>query len=315
MQVGNKTMEIRTKIENGKAYLEFAMQTEQSMLLQIYDRDGREVFRCIHPLSEEEPARAILLHPHLWDGIEDPYQYHLKAYFLNQTGEIGESMEQTFALYSFEEIPGKGLFLNGKPFVMRAVQWDGGKEKAEEGKVEESGAEAVDGELATESDRQILMQLGRMGANTVWLSKTKASKDFLQLCREMGFLVVEQVEKETRVADCRELFLSQAPFFTDTYYRYKAKWSRVPFLYISMDSIQKNEKGTLSLRVYSNQKKIALYVEGVLFEFLTGEQEFFFEEIPVKKYPVVLTAEAGECSTTVMVYEHSQKSHVNNTFS
>lgn len=293
-------MEIRTKIENGKAYLQFEFPSEyreaggEAVLLQVKDREGREVLNCLYPLSEEEPAGGILLHPHLWNGAEEPYLYNVEAHFMNKACEIMKSIYQPLALYALEEIQGKGLFLNGKLFEVRAVNWD----------VEVTGEHTV----------KILELLRRMGANTICLPDEQKgnSEELLQLCSRTGFLVKEL---ETSAPACSELFSLRISFVTDIYYRYKAKWSKESFVHICMSSIKKQENGNFELTVFSNQKKIALYVNGALFEFRNGGEEYYFEEIPVKKYPAVLTAEAGECNTAVTIYEGSQIFHRNVTFS
>ena len=54
----------------------------------------------------------------------------------------------------------------------------------------------------------------------------------------------------------------------------------------------------------SNQKKVVLYVEGVLFLFqsaASGDPEFIFEDIPVAKLPLHLAAEAGNLSISLTV--------------
>lgn len=334
-------MEIHTRLENGKAYLQFAFSEADSdiseaemVLLQVRDKEHRAVLNCAYPLSEDEPAEGILLHPHLWKGVEEPYLYTLVVYAVEVESESGgsrlvEKVHQSFALCTLEEITGKGLFLNGKPFEVRAVCWDGHNQRQEEGLVPIG---------------HMLENLRTMGANTIYLREepTDAMKELLQLCGEKGFLVLVKEPKllgslkkqsmggvvycinafesleyelaEDRIPAYSRLFSYKYPFHTDLYYHYRAGWSKEPFVHICLSSIKKQENGSFSLRVYSNQKKIALYVNGMLFEFLTGIGEYFFEEILIKKYPAVLTAEAGECNTAVTIYGRSQNVHKFFTF-
>lgn len=329
-------MEIQVRAENGKAYLQFAFSGDDfyitdtaAVLLQVRDEAGRTVLNCPYHLSEDEPAEGILLHPHLWKGLEEPYLYTLVIYAVEERlgeGRFVEKWRQSFALCIFEELSGKGLFLNGKPFEVRAVCWD----------VENHGQK---GSLVHIG--HLLEQLRAMGANTVYLSEEPScdTKELLQACAGKGFLVFvkepelirdtgiggavycvkdfESLQYELSKYDmpsCSQLFSANCPFLTDTFYRYKARWSKEPFVHICLSSIKKQENGGFSLIVYSNQKKMALYVDGVLFEFRTGAREYFFEEIPVKKYPAVLTAEAGECNNAVTIYERSQNVHKFFTF-
>ena len=91
---------------------------------------------------------------------------------------------------------------------------------------------------------------------------------------------------------------------TERYYYYQAKWSSEPVLYPALPTLHRQENGLLSLTIYSNQKKVVLYVDGVLFLFqsaASGDPEFIFEDIPVEKLPLHLAAEAGNLSISLTV--------------
>lgn len=301
-------MKIQSRVENSKAYLEFEFPSNCSdggmlmVLLQVKDAEGRMVLNCPYPLAEEEPAQGILLHPHLWNGHEDPYLYQVEVYFVNKEGKVAERQQEPFGLYTLEEIPGKGLFLNGKSFELRAVCWDG---------------EAISAYAAKQGMAEVLEQLRLMGANAIYFmdEEKEIPREYLSLCMQKGFLVFAGKKEQNNVPFCSSLFSLYPTFFTEKYYQYKALWSREPFVHINMSSIRRQENGNFSLMVCSNQKKTGLYVDGVLFEFRNGGQEYLFEEIPIKKYPAVLTAQAGEYNTAVTIYESSQNFHNYFTFS
>lgn len=91
---------------------------------------------------------------------------------------------------------------------------------------------------------------------------------------------------------------------TERYYYYQAKWNSEPVLYPALSTLHRQENGLLSLTIYSNQKKVVLYVDGVLFLFqsaASGDPEFIFEDIPVAKLPLHLAAEAGNLSISLTV--------------
>lgn len=91
---------------------------------------------------------------------------------------------------------------------------------------------------------------------------------------------------------------------TEHYYYYQAKWSREPVLYPALSTCTGRRTVWLSLTVYSNQKKVVLYVDGVLFLFQsaqTGGPEFIFEDIPAEKLPLHLAVEAGNLSTSLTI--------------
>ena len=67
----------------------------------------------------------------------------------------------------------------------------------------------------------------------------------------------------------------------DSYYLYKAWWSKDPFVYIcGRRYVDRNEKNT-SVKVYSNCPEVTLYVNGKKFETKTGDKVFNFR-IPLK---------------------------------
>lgn len=92
---------ITTKLENGKAYLEFALPEKIGRLLsalQIEIWEGAEgerlVFHGEYSSEEADSMTALLLRPHLWDGMRDPYVYLVKA----QEGSEPWSMEKIWGV-------------------------------------------------------------------------------------------------------------------------------------------------------------------------------------------------------------------------
>ena len=142
---------ITTKLENGKAYLEFALPEKIGRLLsalQIEIWEGAEgerlVFHGEYSLEEADSMTALLLRPHLWDGMRDPYVYLVKAQGRFGTVEYGENMggiknqeesdhaediteavevywQQELAIYDVHVIDKKGIFLNEKEFLPHEV--------------------------------------------------------------------------------------------------------------------------------------------------------------------------------------------------
>ena len=142
---------ITTKLENGKAYLEFALPEKIGRLLsalQIEIWEGAEgerlVFHGEYSSEEADSMTALLLRPHLWDGMRDPYVYLVKAQGRFGTMEYGEKMggmekeeesdpaediteavevywQQELAIYDVHVIDKKGIFLNEKEFLPHEV--------------------------------------------------------------------------------------------------------------------------------------------------------------------------------------------------
>lgn len=330
---------ITIKLENGKAYLEFLLPEDVGRLLsalQIEIWEGAEgerlVFHGEYSSEEADCMTALLLRPHLWDGMRDSYVYLVKAQGRFGTVEYGEKMggmekeeesdpaedipeavevywRQKLAIYDVRVVDKKGIFLNEKEFLPHEVAYRLPPQISDVGTWEEQ----------MKAD---LEQLARMGVNAIRLEGTGYGteeqdlcevRSFYNLCRGRGFLtgdlwirpenlpVYRGLPGETT---CQALLAADGRTLTERYYYYQAKWSSEPVLYPVLSTLHRQENGLVSLTIYSNQKKVVLYVEGVLFLFqsaASGDPEFIFEDIPVEKLPLHLAAEAGNLSISLTV--------------
>ena len=80
----------------------------------------------------------------------------------------------------------------------------------------------------------------------------------------------------------------------DSFYLYKAYWSPEPFVHIAGKSRKDREEALTAVKVYTNQPRVSLFVNGVFKEEKTGNKVFEFQvslsgETHIK-------AEAGACS-------------------
>lgn len=293
-------------VENNKAVLEWkfdCLESEEQGTIRILVRDGKGVLvlKGRQSLKEEEPFRAVLLHPHFWEGVKEPYLYSEEILLIGENGEEADRLERKFPIRTLRQIPARGWFLNGESFTRRAVRWKGCEEA-------------------------VLLQYMKLfreaGVNTLCVPALhRQSAAFFALCDEMGFLIWAEcddrdrekecnIEEKSDVEECRKkhadiidgsLFLQNGEP-GDLFYRCKARWSEEPFVYLSENSLTRQENGNYTVTVYSNQKKTALYVDGLLFEFQSGEEAFVFREIPLHSSCLCLTAEAGECTMTLALH-------------
>ena len=329
---------ITTKLENGKAYLEFALPEKIGRLLstlQIEIWGGAEgerlVFQGEYSSEEADSMTALLLRPHLWDGVRDPYVYLVKAQGRFGTVEYGEKTgcteneeesdpaeditgavevywQQELAIYDVRVVDKKGIFLNEKEFLPHEVCY-------------RMLLQTGDAGIWEEQMKEDLERLARMGVNAIRLEGTGSGAErqncyevraFYRLCRRCGFLTGDLWIRPENLpvyrglpGEVAEALLSaDGRTLTERYYYYQAKWSSEPVLYPALSILHRQENGLLSLTIYSNQKKVVLYVDGVLFLFqsaASGDPEFIFEDIPVEKLPLHLAAEAGNLSISLTV--------------
>ena len=329
---------ITTKLENGKAYLEFVLPEKIGRLqsaLQIEIWEGAEgerlVFHGEYSSEEADSMTALLLRPHLWDGVRDPYVYLVKAKGRFGAAKYGETFgvtaeeetvdassidkvtevywRQELAIYDVRVVDKKGIFLNEKEFLPHEVAYRLPPQISDAGTWEEH----------MKAD---LEQLARMGVNAIRLEGTGSGaegqdlcevRSFYSLCRRGGFLTGDLWIRPENLPVYRglpgetmaeALLAADGRTLTERYYYYQAKWSSEPVLYPALSTLHRQENGLLFLTIYSNQKKVVLYVDGVLFLFqsaASGDPEFIFEDIPVEKLPLHLAAEAGNLSISLTV--------------
>ncbi len=75
-------------------------------------------------LSQATASNVVLnttvLNPHLWDGLKDPYVYHVFVQ-VEQGTNVLDVMEQPLGFRSFHVDPDKGFFLNGHPYDLHGT--------------------------------------------------------------------------------------------------------------------------------------------------------------------------------------------------
>jgi beta-galactosidase len=91
----------------------------------------------------------------------------------------------------------------------------------------------------------------------------------------------------------------------DSFYLYKAWWSKDPFVYIAgRRYVDRTERKTL-VKVYSNCSEITLYVNGEKFATQTGSRVFNFR-VPLNG-KMELRAVSGEHSDTIVIRRTKRK--------
>lgn len=322
------------RLENGKALLEWRFYVTEDISdcegrmgrgmgerpacgpvvrVTLTDQAGNVAAECMQALGEEEPLEIIMVQPGLWQGIKDPCQYRAEA-VLAANGRRLDRLCFSLPLRSMEP-GGRGeVLLNGTPVALRAVAYS----------VPDAGSEALRQRLVQEDLRCIL----NLGANCVYVREKELSGLFLHLCDRLGLLAFAKAEdgsgvfcpwnkaiwlnrgeggRQEEVPDFRggtNAFFSQEGTCPEAlYYKYKARWCREPFVYILPESLKQQKSGNYTVACYSNCSRLALYSDGVLFEFQQGDGEFVFQEVPAKSPCIMLSAEGEGCSGALSVHK------------
>ena len=163
--------------EDGRWKLDISAEVsgnrKQPFSCTLTDRDGRMAARA-EGTSDGRRAAASLTVPGArpWSP-EDPYLYQLEICYGEQT-EV-----RKIGLRSVSVCPEKGLLLNGEPVRLKGVclHHDLG---------------ALGAAFHPKAARRQLELMRKMGANAVRTSHNPPASAFLDLCDEMGFLVIDE---------------------------------------------------------------------------------------------------------------------------
>ena len=69
----------------------------------------------------ERTVNVAVAQPHLWQGVEDPYLYHLVVELSNKPTQVVDSVSLPFGIRQVRFDPNSGLFLNGKHVTVHGV--------------------------------------------------------------------------------------------------------------------------------------------------------------------------------------------------
>lgn len=283
--------------ESGRILLtwrfKYCGETEDAQItLILKDPDGRTVLTCLRREPEEEPLQAVLLRPRLWKGIEDPYLYVMDVFLWSQSGQLLDRVTQSLPLRNLQRLPGGNFYLNGSIFQPKTINYSLPKAESQAKQLQ-----------AIWEDIRLLQELG---ANSVHCDAMgPALRQLVKLCDRIGILIWPEPGEFCLRGKENGLLNPATGIPNEQFYSCKAKWSRQRFVYISPESIRTTGEGDYAVTVYSNCSRVALYSDGVLSAFQSGEYEFVFEHVLAGHPCVMLTAEADECSMSFAAHRSS----------
>ena len=140
----------------------------------VYEADGSEAVS-----GKGSDTTVTIEHPHLWDGVRDPYLYTCVVRLV-LNGEVQDEVSQRFGVRSFSVDSKQGFFLNGRPYPLHGVS----RHQDRKGL-----GNAITREMHDE-DMQFIKELG---ANTIRLAHYQHDQYFYDLCDEAGMVVWAEI--------------------------------------------------------------------------------------------------------------------------
>lgn len=176
---GGIGMKYSTEVEGTTAKIHAQMYLSEAakgkkIRVELFGADGKLV-------AENQGRDVILTVPgvHLWDGLEDPYLYKIRAQLVSEDVVIDEICCNC-GVRTFEFRPKDGFYLNGRPYPLHGVSrhqdWKG-------------LGNAID---TVKMDRDMDM-IREMGANTIRLAHYQHSQYFYDLCDKYGLIVWAEI--------------------------------------------------------------------------------------------------------------------------
>lgn len=179
--VSNKEVHVQAEVAN------FTRQDTLSLGLRILDRNGATVHQSRENLRFMRQARTnelklqpiTLAAPHLW-SCEDPYLYTAEVTLYDKENNVIDQVKDRFGVRTVEIGPDFGLRLNGRKVLLKGI--------ANHHSLGALGAAAY-----PKAMEKRLKLLKEFGFNHVRTSHNPYSTSFLDLCDEMGILVVDEL--------------------------------------------------------------------------------------------------------------------------
>ncbi|NLI54337.1 MAG: glycoside hydrolase family 2 protein [Clostridiales bacterium] len=171
--------EQRTRAEVTADVLLTNVRSGQRVRVELLTADGAVAASAESEAVEAASLRMALEHPHLWDGLDDPYLYTARVSLL-ENGAALDRIEVSFGVRSFRIDPGKGFFLNGRSYPLHGVSRHQDRENK--------------GWAISRADHEEDMALIReVGANTIRLAHYQHDDYFYDLCDKYGMIVWAEI--------------------------------------------------------------------------------------------------------------------------
>lgn len=156
----------------------------EEVWLEIPAENGVE-FRKVRNIDGYAAADITLEYVHLWDGLDDPYLYTVKATLVDSDGRSLDEISSRFGCRSFSIDPQEGFFLNGRSYPLRGVS-------RHQDRIGLGNALTVKEHM---EDMDVALDIG---ANTLRLAHYQHAQEFYDLCDEKGMIVWAEIPYITR---------------------------------------------------------------------------------------------------------------------
>lgn len=150
-----------------------------SMEADIYDPAGEKVVEVKHGTYLGELSDLFMIpEPKLWD-LETPNLYTADIRLLNEAGEVADTTKVKFGARQIEFTVDNGFFLNGRHVKLHGV-------------CNHHDLGSIGAAVNVAALRRQLRLMKEMGVNSIRTSHNPPAPELLDLCDELGFVVMDE---------------------------------------------------------------------------------------------------------------------------
>lgn len=153
---------------------EAAKEAGAKVVVELLDAKGNVIAD-----GEGQDVTLHISNVHLWDGLEDPYLYEIKATLVKNGTEVDE-ISCNCGVRTFEFSPKDGFHLNGRPYPLHGVS-------------RHQDYRGIGNAIGKEQHDRDMELIREVGANTIRLAHYQHDQYFYDLCDKVGMIVWAEI--------------------------------------------------------------------------------------------------------------------------
>ncbi|MGL5972298.1 MAG: glycoside hydrolase family 2 TIM barrel-domain containing protein [Oscillospiraceae bacterium] len=173
-----------TVLENGNANIDVSLYVKGNLdgvnvRCSVLDKKGEVVSCAEEPAVNKTVVLMQVFNPNLWQGLENPYLYTLKAELVKDDIVI-DNKDIDFGVREFKVDNEKGFILNGKEVPLRGVS-------------RHQDRQDIGWALNKKDHEDDMSLIKEVGANTIRLAHYQHNQYFYDLCDKEGMVIWAEI--------------------------------------------------------------------------------------------------------------------------
>ncbi len=183
---GSDGVKVKSSVHGKYAILDFEAYVDNAepsdmVEFSIYEDEEMDILsaQVYMPAQKITGASARIYHPHLWQGVEDPFLYDIKVRLIRHN-EVLDEIEIRHGIREFRVDPERGFILNGISTPLRGVS-------------RHQDRLGIGNALTLEEHLEDAGLMLEMGVNTVRLAHYQQDRMIYDICDRLGFVVWAEI--------------------------------------------------------------------------------------------------------------------------